>query len=61
MLLLGGLALKLSLESSLGACFLTAHSGWQTLSPAHASGALLGLCLAGLGFPVRRPQAAHRV
>lgn len=61
LLLLGGLALKLSLESSLGACFLTAHSGWQTLSPAHASGALLGLCLAGLGFPVRRPQAAHRV
>ena len=61
LLLLGGLALKLSLESSLGACFLTAHSGWQTLSPAHASGALLGLCLAGLGFSVRRPQAAHRV
>jgi len=61
LLLLSGLALKLSLESALGACFLPVHPGWQTLPPAHASGALLGLCLAGLSFPVRRPQAAHRV
>ena len=59
--MLGGLALKLSLESALGACFLAAHPGWQTLAPAHTWGALLGLCLAVPGLPVRRPDVARRI
>lgn len=61
LLLLGGLALKLSFESALGACFLTAHPGWQTLPPAHTLGALLGLSLAGFSFPVHRLHATRRV
>ncbi|NWJ41215.1 MAG: rhomboid family intramembrane serine protease [Geothrix sp.] len=61
LLMLGGLALKLSLESALGVCFLADHPSWQTLPPAHAWGALLGLCLTVPGFPVQRPDAARRI
>lgn len=61
LLMLGGLAFKLSLESALGVCFLADHPSWQTLPPAHAWGALLGLGLAMPGFPVPRSDAARRV
>jgi rhomboid family GlyGly-CTERM serine protease len=61
LLMLGGLAFKLSLESALGTCFLADHPGWRTLPPAHAWGALLGLCLAVPGFPVYRSDAVRRV
>jgi rhomboid family GlyGly-CTERM serine protease len=42
-LLLGGLALKLVLEATLGAPFLARAEGWQSLPQAHLWGALLGL------------------
>ena len=61
LLLLGGLALKLFLESALGSCFQGAHPDWQTLSPAHAWGALLGLGLALAELPIHRPHGAHRI
>lgn len=50
LLLLGGLAFKLSLESALGTCFLAEHPGWRALPPAHAWGALFGLGLAASGL-----------
>lgn len=59
--LLGGLALKLFLESALGACFLGAHSDWQTLPPAHAWGALLGLGLTRPGLPLHRRGTARPI
>jgi rhomboid family GlyGly-CTERM serine protease len=44
--MLGGLALKLLLESFFGMGLLAAHPGWQPLPAAHFWGSLLGLVAA---------------
>jgi membrane associated rhomboid family serine protease len=56
LVLLGGLALKLALETVFGRGALAAHPGWQNLPAVHFWGALLGLAAA---LPaLRRPGLA---
>jgi membrane associated rhomboid family serine protease len=58
LLLLGGLALKLTLEAVFGTGPLANHPGWQSLPAVHFWGALLGLaaalpslCRSGIATP----------
>lgn len=41
--MLGGLALKLTIEAVLGSCFLLHPDDWRVLPAAHLWGTLLGL------------------
>ncbi len=59
--LLGGLALKLSLEGAMGWSPLNHHSTWQVLPEAHAWGALLGLAAALPGLPFRWRRSPSQV
>lgn len=58
--LLGGLALKLTLEGVFGSSFMPSHQGWQSLPAAHAWGALLGLAASRRGLPGPGTVAPHR-
>ena len=57
--LLGGLALKLTVEATFGRGPLGFHPGWQNLPAAHGWGALLGLAIAVPGLCRGRVVVPH--
>lgn len=61
LLMLGGLALKLSAEAAFGVSLLASADGWRTLPRAHLWGTLLGLAAALPGLRRFQTSPPHRI
>jgi rhomboid family GlyGly-CTERM serine protease len=58
--LLGGLALKVTLEGAFGSSLMPSQQGWQSLPAAHVWGALLGLAASFQRLPGPEAVVPHR-